>query len=312
MPRPNRSKISPSEPTRVAAPTTPSSIPQNSESSSRARSEQVTTNSDDSEGLVTRSKAGVNRRGIAPQEATMTGALAQEELAGGRLKPIRGRKRAALSRIAREGDHARAIAALEARRNAALAKEKAEKEQAASTRTDIVPDTQDVQPGAQSPARETENGAPKPAVSNIGTAAANVRLPRPATATEPLSRESTILAGFKRKPRQPSLLAMVSAQHLQQADESHSDDSLNDLQPDDQSTPLIIAKSQPLQSTPSAERTSLQQSSGARKRKLAAIESEIQVPASQPSPSQPSSPPAQPTSELSQYDIPADNEPQLP
>ena len=237
MPRPKRGKIAPSEPTRVAEPTTPSSIPPNSEISSQAPSERVTTNSDDSEGLVTQSKTGVNRRGIAPQEATMAGALAPEDLAGGRLKPIRGRKRAALSRIAREGDHARAIAALEARRNAALAKEKAEGEQAALARTDIVPGTQDVQPRPKTPVRETENGAPKPAASEIGNAAANVKLPHPVTATEPFRRESTILAGFKRKPRQPSLLAMVSAQH-QQADESHSDDSLNALEPDDQATPF--------------------------------------------------------------------------
>ena len=317
MPRPKRSKVAPSEPiTRVA--TTVLTAEPTSEMSSHSSSERVTTNSDDSEGLISKSKTEVNRPVVAPQEATMSGALAPEDLAGGRLKPIRGRKRAALSRIAREGDHARAIAALEARRNAALAKEKAEEEQRKLANEGVILGTQHDTINVGVAVLEARSGIAKAAVGEVGNVATGARLSRPTTAVGSQRRESSILADFKRRPRQPSLLAMVSAQHQQdQAEESNSDDSLNDFQPDGESTPFMISKSQPPEpkSTPSARTSSQQLSSGSRKRKLAAIEPEIQVPASQPSPSHASSPAAQPTSELSQFDIPADEnaaEPQLP
>ena len=318
MPRPKRSKIAPSEPiARVTKPATASAANLHSEMPSHNSSERVASNSDDSAGLVTHSKQGLNRRGVAPQEATMTGALAPEDLAGGRLKPIRGRKRAALSRIAREGDHAKAIAALEARRNAALAKEKAEKEQPALASGEMVRDSQEAQTSAKAPEPVPQIGLTKPAASMVSNEATSSRLARPSTAVGSQRRESSILADFKKRPRQPSLLAMVSAQHQQQAEESNSEDSLNDFQPNDESTPFMKTKPQPEnpQSTPSARTSSQQLSSSSRKRKLAALEPEIQVPASQPSSSRPSSPPAQSISELNQFDILADEdaaEPQLP
>ena len=317
MPRPKRSKVAPSDPiTRVA--TTVLTAEPTSEMSSHSSSERVTTNSDDSEGLISKSKTEVNRPVVAPQEATMSGALAPEDLAGGRLKPIRGRKRAALSRIAREGDHAKAIAALEARRNAALAKEKAEGEQREFADEGVILGTQDDTTNVGVAMPEPRSEAAKAAVGEVGNVAMTAKPSRPMTAVGSQRRESSILADFKRRPRQPSLLAMVSAQHQQdQAEESNSDDSLNDFQPDGESTPFMISKSQlpEPKSTPSARTSSQQLSSGSRKRKLAAIEPEIQVPASQPSPSHASSPPAGPASELSRFDIPADEnaaEPQLP
>lgn len=296
MPRPKRTKVAPSEPiARVAEPAISSTAKPRSEVQSLASSEHATTNSDDSEGLVTKSKTGLNRRGVAPQEATMSGALAPEDLAGGRLRPPRGRQRAALSRIAREGDHAKHIESLRAR----MEKDKAEKEQGAGG--DMVPATQEDTRGA---AIETGRSAKK----ENATAKQSARTPKPTTATGSFRRESSVLADFKRRPRQPSLLALVQAQHEQQAEESNSDESLNDFQPDDESTPFVKSKSHAAKSqgTPSAHTPS----SGSRKRKRASIEPEIQVLASQPS-----SPPVQPASELSQFNIPADEnaaEPSLP
>lgn len=316
MPRPKRSKVAPSEPiTRVA---TVSTANPTSEMSSHSSSERVTTNSDDSEGLISKSKPGVNGRVVAPQEATMSGALAPEDLAGGRLKPIRGRKRAALSRMAREGDHAKAIAALEERRNAALAKQKAEEEQREIAKGGMIPGTLENPTSDGLAVPEARSEIAEAAVGEVGNVAMSARPARPATAVGSQRRESSILTDFKRRPRQPSLLAMVSAQHQQhQAEVSNSDDSLNDFQPDGESTPFMTSKSQPSdpKSTSSACTSSQQLSPGSRKRKLAAIEPEIQVPASQPSPSHASSPAAQSTSGLSQFDIPADEnaaEPQLP
>ena len=232
----------------------------------------------------------------------MTGALAPEDVVGGRLKPVRGRKRAVLTRIAREGDHAKAkIEELRAR----MEKDKAEKNKGVLPGADVVP-------AAQEDVQKADFGAAKSVATERETAVVEERVARPPIATGSLRRESSVLADFKRRPRQPSLLAMVQAKHQQQAEESNSDDSLNDFQPEDQSTPFAISKSHPAKShsTPSARTSSLQHSSGSRKRKHASIEPEIQVPGSQPSSS-----PVQNALELNQYDIPADEdapEPSLP
>jgi len=229
----------------------------------------------------------------------MSGALAVEDVATpARLKPPRARKRAAFSRIARDRDHDRAIDALKARRDAALAKEKGG------------------QPGSEDEATAGHQRA-------SGTALSSVRIPPAATTEEArplLRRESSVLADFKRRPRKPSLLQMVQAQHQQPATEdSDDDDSLNDFQPEDESTPFMKPRSHPTNahSTPSASAPSVLQTSSSRKRKFGSPEPEVQVPASQSSPSQPSSSPP-PRLELAKadlFDIPADEdarEPSLP
>ena len=300
MPRPKRTKVAPSEPAvHVAKPTISTTTePQESQDSS----ERAITTSDDSEGLITKNPTGVNRRGVARQEVTMSGALGSEDVAAARLKPPRARKRAALSRIAREGDHARAIEALKARRDAALAAERLAKEHGVA-----------VMIGAR------EAATRQPAVVTNTTSVSVSKLAPANQASAPPRRESSVLADFKRRPRQPSLLQMVQAQHKQpEAEDSGDDDSLNDFQPDDESTPFMKSKSQLVngQSTPSASAPSLLQSRSSRKRKLGSPEPEIQVPASQPSPSQPSSPPLHTqTAEANPFDIPADEdarEPSLP
>jgi hypothetical protein len=233
----------------------------------------------------------------------MSGALAVEDVAtAARLKPPRARKRAAFSRIARDRDHDRAIDALKARRDAALAKEKVAKEGG--------------QPGSEDEATAGHQRA-------SGTALSSVRIPPAATTEEArplLRRESSVLADFKLRPRKPSLLQMVQAQHQQPATEdSDDDDSLNDFQPEDESTPFMKPRSHPTNahSTPSASAPSVLQTSSSRKRKFGSPEPEVQVPASQSSPSQPSSspPPRLEPAKVDLFDIPADEdarEPSLP
>lgn len=227
----------------------------------------------------------------------MSGALAVEDVGTAPLRPLRGRKRAALLRIAREDDRgARAIEALRARLEA---EERAKREQAESAGN-----------------AEGSISRPGPAVSAVD-AAPVAKVAEASIDRAPPRRESSVLADFKRRPRQPSLLQMVQAQQkaVKDVESDPEEDSLNDFLPDDESTPLARTKLLPdkQQSTPSAAEPSVQHSSGSRKRKRSSRESVIQVPASQIAPNEPSTPPAPPESDP--CDIPADvdaEQPSLP
>lgn len=228
-----------------------------------------TNTSDDSERVITTSKTGVNRRGVAPQVATMSGALADEDLGEKKWKPLSSRRRVALSRIAREADHAKAIEALKARRDAAITAEKTAKE--GKQPEVLVRSTQPVE------VRIPESSSP-PAPSNAPVKV--LEAPREIHATKPRatpSRETSILAieNFQKRPRQPSLLQIAQAHTA--AQDSDLDDTLGDFNPDDESTPLHQSNSG-LQHGPSS--TSSSRPSSSRKRKLS--EPEIQVPSSQP------------------------------
>ena len=103
MPRPKRSKVAPSAPSALVPTKASSSLPQHNPSSQSSRS---TTNSDDSDGLVTRNKSGLNRRGIARKEVHMSGALlVPTDGEVGRSRPLSGKTRAELFRVAREADY---------------------------------------------------------------------------------------------------------------------------------------------------------------------------------------------------------------
>ncbi|KAJ9301479.1 hypothetical protein DTO271G3_1614 [Paecilomyces variotii] len=83
--------------------------------------------------------------------------------------------------------------------------------------------------------------------------------------------ESSMLSNFRRRPRQPSILQMMQADGSSDLDD---DDFLGDLSPQDESTPLALAKRelplpQPSPSpSPSPSALSLSFSSGKRKRSL--------------------------------------------
>ena len=212
-----------------------------------------TTGSDDSEGLVKTQRSRVQRKGITSQDTMMSGALAPEDAGEARVKPLMGRKRAALSRIVRNADHDKAIAALKARRDAALAAEKGIEIQ--------VPSSIPTEP-TLAPEPVTEQHEKTPEAVTL-TVAKNTSIP----ATPRAGLVSAFRgSNFKRRPRQPSLLQLVQAQANPQ-DEPDDDDDLDDFHPDDESTPLFQAKSQLQTSlTPSPESSANQSSS--RKRKL--------------------------------------------
>lgn len=260
MPRPKRSKVAPSIPAkvqqRVAKPALEPSIEQkqlniaSSESSGR-----VISGSDDSDGLVMTRKPGAGRRNPAAQLYTMSGALGPEDVGLTRSRPPSGQTRAALSRIVREADHAKASEE-KARRGAAA---QADPQQILSS----------------IPAKTV--AASRPSGNGLGQSFARQ------SSQETVSRvpetphfHSSMLgaATFRKRPRQPSLLQMVQAQN--KASDSLDEDDMYDFLPDDESTPLIKSLSQP---NPQA-RFSSQHVSGSRKRKLASPE--IQVPTSQP------------------------------
>ncbi|KAL8854972.1 MAG: hypothetical protein Q9221_000168 [Calogaya cf. arnoldii] len=273
MPRPKRTKLAPSVPIIPAA--IASRKPQTRPDVSPAVSSSRGTNgSDDSEGVVTQSKTGVNRRGIAPQPVFMSGALAIEDVGPQRSRPLPSSKRVELSRIAREGDYARAQEALKKRGDANVTSGKL-----ARTAEDAKRQMQSTQ----------TTKAPNQTVAPVQIAK---------TQATPL-REHSVLAleNLKRRPRQPSILQIAQAHNA--AAESENNDTLDDFDPDDESTPFQKSNPDPqLELSSNSSRPSL-----SRKRKLSTPE--IQVPASQTqsrsnpsssssSPPPPSPPPSQP------------------
>ena len=305
MPRPKRSKVTPSMPTQCIP--TSTTITNSRALSSPQSSLRDTTNSDDSEGLVKRNKTGLNRNGVARKDVFMSGALGLEDVGGTRLKPPTGRQRAALSRIAREADHARAIEVLKRRRDEALAKEREEQVVVPSSMPEV---DAAIKASATSEniaeTRTMEGGRPTPLAVIKAT---------PATESSILA-----LANFKRRPRQPSILQI--GRHDEPEAPIDSDEELHEFEPDDESTPFHLSQSRAhLLSTPgshlkssSSQRLS---SSNVRKRKL--TPPELQVRRSQSPPTQ-SSPatlhvglPIRPDTTL--YDLPAaeeGSEPELP
>lgn len=274
MPRPKRTKVAPSAPTVVPA----AAMRFNSavrESSSPGR---TTTNSDDSQGIVK-----TIRKGARPKDAgmQMSGALAPEDVRGStRLEPPSGRQRAALSRIAREADHARAIEALKKRRDVTMAKETAEQ----ASEQVVVPSSM---PAAQEAA--TQTGAIQ---ADIEAELRSVERTRPVSALHrkvqatPGAESSVLaLANFKRRPRQPSILHIGRQDTTVSESDSDLDEMLDDFQPDDESTPFHVSRLKPTThvtpSDPSAEISSTERLSSSNSRKRKITPPEIQVPRSQ-------------------------------
>lgn len=281
MPRPKRTKVAPSKPISFATIVAEKSKPSNPEpvlspASGSITSSRKTNTSDDSDGVVTANKTGVNRRGVAPQIATMSGALAVEDFGEKRPRPLSSRKRITLSRIAREADHTKAVENLRAQRDAALAADKTGDEgnrgevQVPWRQTGKVPFAQ-ICPSAQQQL-SIDRGSQPTQVSK-------------ARATP--SRETSILAieNFKRRPRQPSILQIAQAQNL--AEGSSIDDTLDDFNPDDESTPVHqthIGIQHRFSSSSSGHHSS------SRKRKLSTPDIQVPVSQSQELHAQPSSP----------------------
>lgn len=270
MPRPKRTKVAPSKPISFAAITVEISKPSEpqlslSPASGTVASSRRTNTSDDSDGIVTANKTVSSRRGVAPQAAVMSGALAVEDIGEERPRPLSSRKRVALSRIAREADHAKTVGALRAQKGADNAAGNLAKQ---GQRTEL-----ELQSTQKANAPIGSLGSPTyPTMMTV-----QASQPTPVAGPKVvLSRETSILAtgNFKRRPRQPSLLQIARAQNA--AEESSIDDTLDDFNPDDESTPLNQSRTV-LQREFSSSSSGRQSSS--RKRKLSTPE--IQVPASQ-------------------------------
>ncbi|KAI4134649.1 MAG: hypothetical protein LQ347_001347 [Umbilicaria vellea] len=296
MPRPKRSKVAPSVPTaRVlkAAATSTQETPS-------PRSSARTNSSDDSDGLVTRKSATFSTGGLQRQVYMMSGALDPKDFGDGHPRPPSGRQRAALSKIAREADHARAIQALKKRRDAALAAQGDGQIHVASSQS--TKPTGDV----RSPTR----GKDTPAMTSA------LKLPsglRPQELGTPAMEPSVLaIAKFKRRPRQPSILQLVQ-QHDTRAEERDDDDDLDDFLPDDESTPFLVSKTKPqIHDTPISSSSSSQQLPTinlSRKRKL--TPPVIQVPRSQSVVDRPTTPTVQGLGISDTHSTPGD-EPELP
>ena len=286
MPRPKRSKVTPSAPITfpyLGIPAIASAAQTKKDIFSPASSGRVTTTSDDSDGLVISKKTGARGRGKKAQEYTMSGALAPEDMGPTRLKPPSNQTRAALSKIAREADHTRTVAEAKASKGA---ESRMEPDQIPSSiPTEAVP-------------------ASKPSLGSTGNSSAiksaQVGLGSRIGET-PRLQPSMLGATFKKRARQPSLLQILQTQN--DPTDDLDEDELDDFCPDDESTPMIKSV---LQSNPQHTSSSSHQTSGSRKRKLATPE--IQIPASQ-SLDPPSSPPSIISHDQEDlYDLPAEEE----
>lgn len=263
MPRPKRTKLALSAsaaPMRVA-----NSKQKNArqlELSSTTSSDRVHNNSDDSEGLVTTRKVKAGSRGdVEAQATTMSGALAPGDPVLVRPKPLGGRKRPVLPKTGRDADHDRAIEALKARRDAALAAERG-----------LAP----VEPklAEKSPARGRATVRAEEKNPSAGVVTDRIVQATPRMAPSVLEASN-----FKRRHRQPSLLRVIQAQANRQSEDE--DDDLDDFQPDDESMPFLKSKSQAGQYiSPSPPPVQSAQTSSSRKRKHTSPE--VNVPMSQP------------------------------
>ena len=215
----------------------------------------------------------------------MSGALAPEDIGPTRLKPPSNQTRAALSKIAREADHAKTVAKAKARRDAA--------QEEATTELDQIPSSIPAEPVPAS----------KSSVSGTGNSSAikGARMGLGSRIGEtPRLQPPMLGATFKKRARQPSLLQMLQIQN--DPSDDMDDEGLDDFRPDDESTPMIKSMLQSNGHTSSSSR----QTSGSRKRKLATPE--IQVPASQTQDPPSSPPPILPQEQEDVYDLPAEEE----
>lgn len=263
MPRPKRSKVTPSVPTQRILPST--TVANSKAMSSPQSSVRDTTNSDDSEGLVKRNKTGLNRNGVARKDVFMSGALGPEDVGGKRLKPPTGRQRAALSRIARETDHTRAIEALKRKREEALAKEREKQVVVPSSMPEV-----DVAIKANATSEK---------IAELSTMEGEPPTPSAKVKATPVTDSSLLaLANFKRRSRQPSILQI--GRHDEPEAPIDSDEELHEFEPDDESTPFHLSHPRShLQSTPKSHLTSSSSQrsscSNSRKRKLAPPELQV-------------------------------------
>ena len=199
----------------------------------------------------------------------MSGALRPGVAEVTRPGPLTGRKKLLLSKVKRNAEPNKAIEALKARMDAALAAEREEHIQ--------IPSSIPVEP--QATAKPPIQG--HQIMKSIEIPERRHSTERSVQATPRVAASILRASNFKRRPRQPSLLRLVQAEATQQS-EDEDDEDLDDFHPDDESTPFLKSRSHPSlhrSPTPPPPSVPLDQTSSSRKRKLSSPE--IQVPMSQ-------------------------------
>lgn len=260
MPRPKRTKIALSTPAPVARSTARELEPSSSE-------RVINASSDDSQNLITTKTINSKRmRGVDPQEATMSGALASEEKGPARANAVAGRKRPVLSRMVRAGEPNKAIEALKARRDAAMGAERRDHVQVPSSqytvdtllpkppiggrrgltaRESILEVEDDTNRSGvataqvdtnltvleKSPPRGRERMRSPVIISGryFGAGGPALTTPQRVQATPRVASSVLGFSNMKRRARQPSLLRLVQAQVKYQSDEDEDDDDDDDL-----------------------------------------------------------------------------------
>lgn len=261
MPRPKRSKVTPSVPVQHVSRTAPITSPAQKKSGfSSQSSRRVTNGSDSSDGLVISKTRKTGKSTPMAQLYTMSGALAPEDIGSTHLRPPSAQTRATLSTSVRDADHAKAEGEKRARKilratsieepneiPSSIPTRAAESRRPSSSRLGLSSAQQGIQPGLEVRVYET-----------------------------PRVHSSSMLGGatFKKRTRQPSLLRMAESQ--KNASDELDDNDMYDFMPDDESTPIIKALSH--KDAP-ASSSSSHQAPGSRKRKMRSPE--VQVPASQ-------------------------------
>lgn len=261
MPRPKRSKVTPSVPVQHVSRPAPLTSPAQKKTGFSSQSlGRVTTGSDNSDGLVIAKTRNTGKSTPTAHLYTMSGALAPEDIGSTQSKPASARMRATLSKIVREADHA---------------KVEGEKKERKVSRATTIEEPDEVPSSIPTQAAESR----RPSSSRLGLSSTQQRI-QPGLEVRvyetPRVHSSSMLGGatFKKRPRQPSLLRMAESQ--KNASDELNDDDMYDFMPDDESTPIIKALSH--ENAPSTSSSS-HQTPGSRKRKMKSPE--VQVPASQ-------------------------------
>ncbi|KAK0511225.1 hypothetical protein JMJ35_005798 [Cladonia borealis] len=261
MPRPKRSKVTPSVPVQHVPRPAPITSPAHEEQIfSPPSSGRVASGSNDSDDLVISKTRNTGKSTPMAQLYTMSGALAPEDIGPTRLRPQAAQTWARRSRVEIKADHA---------------KPGAEKKTRKISRATSIEETEEIP--SSIPTRSAESR--RPSSSRLGPSSVQQSIQagsRMRVQETPRLHSSSMLGGatFKKRPRQPSLLRMAQSQ--KNTSDGLDDNDMYDFMPDDESTPIIKALSHTdVQSTSSSSH----QAPGSRKRKMKSPE--VQVPASQ-------------------------------
>lgn len=261
----NHSSIMPRPPAkrsrRLASQSQPISTAQNTKPTRQdvlRANENVNSNSDDSNGLVT-AVHGRRNSGTARREVFMSGGLGKGD--------TKNAHKTNQTNIRDTSSPSRITGSKEMQRGRSQTPVSKSREQAIESS----PMTERVATGSRPPTRARGYSSTLSLAGRKGDMSSRV----PGTP----AFESSMLSNFRRRPRQPSILQMMQADGSSDLDD---DDFLGSLSPEDESTPLNLARkslmSKPLATSPSTP--PLPSSGSSRKRKR--TPEEVQVPQSPP------------------------------